>query len=29
MVPIRFVSEAMGAVVDWDGETKTVIIFKF
>ena len=29
MVPIRFVSEAIGAVVDWDGETKTVIIFKF
>lgn len=29
MVPVRFVSEAMGAVVDWDGDTKTVIIFKF
>lgn len=29
MVPIRFVSESMDAVVDWDGDTKTVIIFKF
>lgn len=29
MVPIRFVAESMDSVVDWDGETKTVIIFKF
>jgi hypothetical protein len=29
MVPIRFVAEAMDSVVDWDGDTKTVIIFKF
>lgn len=29
MVPIRFVSEAMDSVVEWDGDTKTVIIFKF
>jgi hypothetical protein len=26
MVPIRFVSEALGAKVDWEGETKTVIV---
>lgn len=26
MVPLRFVSEALGAQVDWDGETKTVTI---
>lgn len=28
LVPIRFVSEAMGANVDWDNETKTVSIIK-
>ncbi len=26
MVPVRFVSEALGADVDWDGNTNTVII---
>ena len=26
MVPLRFVSEALGASVDWDGSTQTVII---
>ncbi|MBQ6553651.1 MAG: copper amine oxidase N-terminal domain-containing protein, partial [Firmicutes bacterium] len=26
MVPLRFVSEALGAKVDWDGETKTITI---
>ena len=26
MVPLRFVSEALGAYVDWDGSTRTVII---
>jgi len=26
-VPIRFISEAFGAQVDWDGETRTVRIF--
>ena len=26
MVPLRFVSEALGANVDWDGETKTITI---
>ncbi|MDQ2087118.1 copper amine oxidase N-terminal domain-containing protein [Herbivorax sp. ANBcel31] len=29
MVPIRFVSEAMDAIVDWDGDSQTVVIFKF
>jgi S1-C subfamily serine protease len=28
LVPLRFVSEAFGATVDWDGETETVTIFK-
>lgn len=28
MVPLRFVSEALGAKVTWDGNTKTVIITK-
>lgn len=28
LVPIRFVSEAMGANVDWDGDTRTVSIKK-
>lgn len=28
LVPIRFVSEAMGAKVDWEGDTRTVIIQK-
>ncbi len=28
LVPIRFVSEAMGAVVDWEQETRTVVIQK-
>lgn len=28
LVPIRFVSEAMGALVDWEEETKTVVIQK-
>lgn len=28
MVPLRFVSEAMGAYVYWDGVTQTVYIFK-
>ena len=28
LVPIRFVSEAMGAQVEWDNETKTAIIRK-
>jgi len=28
MVPVRFVSEAMGANVDWDNSTKTVSITK-
>lgn len=28
LVPIRFVSEAMGAKVDWDNDTKTAIIQK-
>ena len=28
LVPIRFVSEAMGAKVDWEGETRTVVIQK-
>jgi N-acetylmuramoyl-L-alanine amidase len=27
MVPIRFVSEVLGATVVWDGATKTVSIF--
>ncbi len=27
-VPVRFVSEAFGAVVDWDGSTRTVGIYK-
>ncbi len=26
MVPVRFVSEALGETVNWDGDTKTVII---
>ncbi|MBE7053618.1 MAG: hypothetical protein E7391_05010 [Ruminococcaceae bacterium] len=26
MVPVRFISEALGEKVDWDGNTKTVII---
>ena len=26
MVPIRFISESLGAKVDWDGETKTITI---
>lgn len=26
MVPVRFVSEAMNSVVDWDGATRTVVI---
>ena len=26
MVPLRFVSEALGAKVDWDGSTKTITI---
>ena len=26
MVPLRFVSEALGAQVDWDGDTKTITI---
>lgn len=26
MVPLRFVSEALGAVVEWDGTTRTVVI---
>ncbi|MCK5848091.1 MAG: hypothetical protein KAH01_02695 [Caldisericia bacterium] len=28
MVPIRFVSEGLGAKVEWDGETRTVTIIK-
>lgn len=28
LVPIRFVSEAMGAIVDWENDTRTVIIKK-
>jgi len=28
LVPIRFVSEAMGAKVDWEGNTRTVVIQK-
>jgi len=28
LVPIRFVSEAMGAVVNWENETQTVVIVK-
>ena len=28
LVPIRFVSEALGAKVDWDNDTKTVLIEK-
>lgn len=28
LVPIRFVSEAMGAIVDWENDTRTVIIRK-
>ncbi|MCK8058343.1 MULTISPECIES: clostripain-related cysteine peptidase [unclassified Fusibacter] len=28
MVPIRFISEALGATVSWDGTTKTVTIIK-
>lgn len=28
LVPIRFVSEAMGATVDWENDTRTVIIKK-
>ena len=26
MLPVRFISEAFGAVVGWDGETRTVTI---
>ncbi len=26
MVPVRFISEALGVAIDWDDETKTVII---
>ena len=26
MVPLRFISEALGEKVDWNGDTKTVII---
>ena len=26
MVPVRFISESLGCKVDWDGDTKTVII---
>ncbi|SKC68696.1 copper amine oxidase N-terminal domain-containing protein [Maledivibacter halophilus] len=26
VVPVRFIAEALGAKVDWDGETRTVII---
>lgn len=28
LVPIRFVSEAMGAQVEWENETETVVIYK-
>jgi len=27
LVPLRFVSEHMGAILDWDDQTKTVIIY--
>ena len=27
LVPVRFVSEALGCDVDWDGDTRTVYIF--
>lgn len=26
MIPVRFVSEVLGYTVEWDGETRTVII---
>ena len=29
LVPLRFVSESLGAEVEWDGETKTISIFSF
>jgi hypothetical protein len=28
LVPVRFVSEALGATVSWDGASKTVTITK-
>lgn len=28
MVPLRFVSESLGCTVDWDGETRTVLIYR-
>jgi hypothetical protein len=28
VVPLRFISEAFGAAVEWEGETKSVVIFE-
>ncbi len=29
LVPVRFISQTLGSVVDWDGETRTVLVKKY